>query len=223
MMAVLPEFRRRGLGTALLRRCLIYFREQGWRDAVLDTEVSRPEAIRLYLANGFVPAPEIEEDVANWRAVLARAMGEGTPDLAVVSTKHVRRSSLLPTETLLQEEVVQPPFVQHPARDAARLVADADIESARPAARIAPPESWSSAKCCQRTFLAGLRRDRSPRIHKSETAAREKALVGRDAAALGHRHAQAARRRGVGFLEEDVSLVAREVLVHLAPDSAGRT
>jgi ribosomal protein S18 acetylase RimI-like enzyme len=70
MMAVLPEFRRRGLGTALLRRCLSYFREQGWRDAALDTEVSRPDAIRLYLANGFVPAPEIEEDVANWRAVL---------------------------------------------------------------------------------------------------------------------------------------------------------
>jgi mycothiol synthase len=71
MMAVLPEFRRRGLGTALLRRCLIYFRDQGWRDAVLDTEASRLEAIGLYLANGFVPAPEIEADVANWRAVLA--------------------------------------------------------------------------------------------------------------------------------------------------------
>jgi mycothiol synthase len=79
MMAVLPEFRRRGLGTALLRRCLIYFREQGWRDAALDTEVSRPEAIRLYLANGFVPAPEIEEDVATWRAIL---IALGRPDLA---------------------------------------------------------------------------------------------------------------------------------------------
>jgi ribosomal protein S18 acetylase RimI-like enzyme len=79
MMAVLPEFRRRGLGTALLRRCLIYFREQGWRDAALDTEVSRPEAIAFYLANGFVPALEIEEDAANWRAVLAALK---RPDLA---------------------------------------------------------------------------------------------------------------------------------------------
>ena len=79
MLAVLPEFRRRGLGTALLRRCLVYFREQSWRDAVLDTEASRREAIRVYLAGGFVPAPEIEEDVTNWRAVLA-AMGR--PDLA---------------------------------------------------------------------------------------------------------------------------------------------
>ena len=79
MMAVLPEFRRRGLGTALLRRCLIYFREQGWRNAALDTEVSRPEAIALYLANGFVPTPEIEEDVTNWRAILATM---GRSDLA---------------------------------------------------------------------------------------------------------------------------------------------
>ena len=87
MMAVLPEFRRRGLGTALLRRCLIYFREQGWRDAALDTEVSRPEAVRLYLANGFVPAPEIEADVTNWRAAL---IGLGRSDLAAVEA--LRRS-----------------------------------------------------------------------------------------------------------------------------------
>jgi ribosomal protein S18 acetylase RimI-like enzyme len=79
MMAVLPEFRRRGLGTALLRRCLVYFREQGWRDAALDTEVSRPEAIRLYMANGFVPALEIEEDVTSWRAILVAL---GRSDLA---------------------------------------------------------------------------------------------------------------------------------------------
>ena len=78
MMAVLPEFRRRGLGTALLRKCLIYFREQGWRDAALDTEGSRAEAIRLYLAHGFEPAPEIEPDVRHWRAILAAL---GRPDL----------------------------------------------------------------------------------------------------------------------------------------------
>jgi len=71
MMAVLPEFRRRGLGTALLRRCLLYFREQGWRDAVLDTDVTRLPAIRLYLANRFEPFPEVEADVEKWRAVLA--------------------------------------------------------------------------------------------------------------------------------------------------------
>ena len=80
MMAVLPEFRRRGVGTALLRRCLLYFREQGWRSAVLETEASRPEAIALYLANGFLPAPEIEEDVANWRAILNAVK---RPDLAM--------------------------------------------------------------------------------------------------------------------------------------------
>jgi ribosomal protein S18 acetylase RimI-like enzyme len=87
MMAVLPEFRRRGLGTALLGQCLTYFREQGWRNAVLDTEVSRPEAISLYLANGFVPAPEIEADVASWRTVL---VARGRSDLAM--RLEVRRS-----------------------------------------------------------------------------------------------------------------------------------
>ena len=81
MMAVLPEFRRRGLGTALLRRCLVYFREQGWRDAALDTEVSRLEAIRLYLADGFVPAPEIEEDVRELARRSPRGAGK-SPDLA---------------------------------------------------------------------------------------------------------------------------------------------
>ena len=71
MMAVLPEFRRRGLGAALLRKCLLYFREQGWRDAVLDTEATRLPAIRLYLANGFEPFPEVEADVAKWQSVLS--------------------------------------------------------------------------------------------------------------------------------------------------------
>ena len=78
MMGVLPEFQRRGLGTALLRRCLLYFREQGWRDAVLDTESARLPAIRLYLAHGFRPAPEVEGDVQRWREVLAKLNLKGT-------------------------------------------------------------------------------------------------------------------------------------------------
>ena len=78
MMAVLPEFRRRGLGAALLGRCLLYFREQGWRDAVLDTDVTRLPAIRLYLAHGFEPFPEVEADVEKWRTVLAVA-GKARP------------------------------------------------------------------------------------------------------------------------------------------------
>jgi len=92
MMAVAPEYRRRGLGAALLRRCLLYFREQGWRDAALDTEASRLEAIRLYLAHGFAPAPEIEADLPRWRAALTAL---GRPDLAEnlgISPKGLRQS-----------------------------------------------------------------------------------------------------------------------------------
>ena len=70
MMAVLAEFRRRGLGTALLRQCLLYFREQGWRDAVLDTDPTHLSAIRLYLGHGFLPFPENVEEMQRWRDVL---------------------------------------------------------------------------------------------------------------------------------------------------------
>lgn len=72
MMAVLPEFRRRGLGGILLNACLRYFRTQGWRDAVLDTEEIRLAAIRLYLRNGFEPMPELPGDEARWAEVLRR-------------------------------------------------------------------------------------------------------------------------------------------------------
>jgi mycothiol synthase len=72
MMAVLPEFRHRGLGTALLRVCLRYFKSQGWQDAVLDTEEGRLDAIRLYLQNGFAPYPELPGDDARWAEVLRR-------------------------------------------------------------------------------------------------------------------------------------------------------
>lgn len=70
MMAVLPAHRRRGLGTALLCACLQYFRAQGWSDAVLDTENTRLDAIRLYLRNGFLPMPEIPGDEERWAEVL---------------------------------------------------------------------------------------------------------------------------------------------------------
>jgi ribosomal protein S18 acetylase RimI-like enzyme len=72
MMAVLPDFRKRGLGAALLNACLSYFSAQGWRDAVLDTESARVEAIRLYLRNGFSPFAEIPGDEARWADVLRR-------------------------------------------------------------------------------------------------------------------------------------------------------
>jgi len=70
MIAVLPRFQRRGLGSALLCHCLRYFARQGWRDAVLDTDTSRLPAIRLYLAHGFMPFPENSMERKSWQQVL---------------------------------------------------------------------------------------------------------------------------------------------------------
>jgi len=73
MMAVRPEERRSGIGTALLRACLASFREQGRREVVLDTDASRLPAVRLYLRHGFLPFPETAAEMESWRGVLAEA------------------------------------------------------------------------------------------------------------------------------------------------------
>lgn len=70
MMAVSPDWQRRGLGAALLCRCLEMFRDADWRDAVLDTEQGRLPAIRLYLRFGFLPLPETPEELDAWRRIL---------------------------------------------------------------------------------------------------------------------------------------------------------
>lgn len=79
MLAVIPAYRNRGLGAALLRQCLLGFRAQGWGDAVLDTDATRLAAIRLYLAHGFRPFPELPGDLPAWREVLRQL---GRADLA---------------------------------------------------------------------------------------------------------------------------------------------
>lgn len=70
MMAVHPDRQRRGLGAALLCRCLAQFRDAGWRDAVLDTEQRRLPAIRLYLRHDFLPLPETPDELDAWRRIL---------------------------------------------------------------------------------------------------------------------------------------------------------
>jgi len=79
MLAVMPAYRRRGLGTALLAACLRYFKRRGWREAVLDTDSRRLPAIRLYLRFGFEPFPETREEFARWREILVLL---GRPGLA---------------------------------------------------------------------------------------------------------------------------------------------
>ncbi|NZA25942.1 GNAT family N-acetyltransferase [Luteimonas sp. SJ-92] len=54
-MAVLPEWRGRGVGTALLQALLRVARERGQREVALDAQVG---AIDFYLRHGFVPHGE---------------------------------------------------------------------------------------------------------------------------------------------------------------------
>lgn len=81
MMAVRREHQRRGIGAALLRRGLEYFRDQAWLNAVLDTDASRLPAVRLYLDHGFLPFPETVEEMETWRSALTeldrREMAQG--------------------------------------------------------------------------------------------------------------------------------------------------
>jgi ribosomal protein S18 acetylase RimI-like enzyme len=55
VMGVHPYFRRRGLGEAILRWTLAWFREQGMRHAKLIVRADNAPAIALYRKLGFVP------------------------------------------------------------------------------------------------------------------------------------------------------------------------
>ncbi len=70
MLAVEAESQGKGIGSALLARCLEYFRDMGWRNAVLDTDRHRLPAIRLYLRSGFLPLPETLDELEEWRRIL---------------------------------------------------------------------------------------------------------------------------------------------------------
>lgn len=55
-LAVHPEYQRRGLGEALMRWALVWFREQGLRRAALTTNTDNARAIALYRKLGFTVA-----------------------------------------------------------------------------------------------------------------------------------------------------------------------
>ena len=54
-LTVLPEYRGRGVGSALLDGIEASLRERGVADLVIDAVTSNPEAIRLYERRGAVP------------------------------------------------------------------------------------------------------------------------------------------------------------------------
>ncbi|WP_068156702.1 GNAT family N-acetyltransferase [Rhodococcus phenolicus] len=58
MLAVAPEARRRGVGSALVRHGLDAAYERGDRAVVISTEPAMVDARRIYDRNGFVPVAE---------------------------------------------------------------------------------------------------------------------------------------------------------------------
>jgi mycothiol synthase len=54
-VGVLPNFRGRGLGTALVRQALLSFAELGLEKAYLEVTAENAGAYRLYERLGFVP------------------------------------------------------------------------------------------------------------------------------------------------------------------------
>lgn len=65
-LMVRPDWRRRGLGRALLYWALRRLRELGHERAFLITEAGRLVALRLYLGAGFCPDPQSPAERAVW-------------------------------------------------------------------------------------------------------------------------------------------------------------
>jgi len=70
-IALHPDFRRRGLGEAMMRWALAWFREQGLRSAALQVNTDNAPAIALYHKLGFV----VSESGCDYR----RPIGEDEP------------------------------------------------------------------------------------------------------------------------------------------------
>jgi mycothiol synthase len=71
-----PAHTRRGLGRLVTLRVLHDFRDAGLRDAVLETEVFRLPAIRLYLQLGFVPESRDLGEQIRWSSALPRLLDQ---------------------------------------------------------------------------------------------------------------------------------------------------
>jgi mycothiol synthase len=66
-----PAHQGKGLGRAVLVRCLHHFRAQGHTGAALETDDDLLQALRLYLAVGFVPGGDHPSYAERWRRVMA--------------------------------------------------------------------------------------------------------------------------------------------------------
>lgn len=87
-LAVLPAWRNRGVGAALLRALLEQSRQHGWHEVVLDAQVT---ALEFYLRHGFVPVGErfitagIEHQTMRRRLAGASAVEDRETAVAIAS------------------------------------------------------------------------------------------------------------------------------------------
>lgn len=65
-MSVLPEFRGRGLGKALMQRAIQLSQEQGFAKAALDVDITNSSAIALYEKLGFTIESKNTINSRNW-------------------------------------------------------------------------------------------------------------------------------------------------------------
>lgn len=88
MLAVAPDARGSGSGTALVRAVLDYARGCGARSVVLSTRPEMVDARRIYDRNGFVPVPERDwEPMPGMRlTVLAHHLGRTPSQPRTVAT-----------------------------------------------------------------------------------------------------------------------------------------
>ncbi len=84
-LAVERRYRRKGVGSSLLRRLYEEFRNEGFERVTLEVRMSNKDAIRLYEDHGFKPAFIIHgyyadgEDAILYEKRLSRAMGVQEP------------------------------------------------------------------------------------------------------------------------------------------------
>ena len=74
-LVVVPEHRRRGLGTALIAAAVRRLEQGGYRHIFLGVQSGRLPAIRSYLSAGFQPFVHASDLVPRWRSVFA-ALGQ---------------------------------------------------------------------------------------------------------------------------------------------------
>ena len=73
---MLPEYRRRGIGSTLLSTAIGYLRGQGLEKIMVDALADSPAAVGVYRTAGFVIEETFEDDYERPEAEAAAADGE---------------------------------------------------------------------------------------------------------------------------------------------------